>query len=94
LPITINNPAAQIKFAFVEFVMNRVIKIVLENLPELSNKILYSQKFYLVGLGELVYYMQTLKQNIAPCIKRDDDFYEKLAFTYKWYNENHKIFQS
>ena len=74
--------------------MNRVIKIVLENLPELSNKILYSQKFYLVGLGELVYYMQTLKQNIAPCIKRDDDFYEKLAFTYKWYNENHKIFQS
>ena len=92
LPISVNNPAAQIKFAFVEDVLEYVTNVVFENSSALANAINEIEKYYPVGLGELSYYMETLKRDIAPQIHRNDDFYEKLKYTYNWYELNHEKF--
>ena len=52
-PITVNNPAAQMKFAFVEDVLAEVISTVLENRQERANQTTRIEKYYPVGLGEL-----------------------------------------
>ena len=66
--------------------------IVFENSSALANAINEIEKYYPVGLGELAYYMETLKRDIVPQIHRNDDFYEKLKYTYNWYEMNHEKF--
>lgn len=92
LPIVVNDPSTQIKFAFVEDVMEYVSDVVLSNLQDKVNKINMIEKYYLVGLGELSYYMETIKLNIEPKIRRNDDFYDKLKYTYNWYKDNIFLF--
>ncbi len=92
LPITVNNPAAQMKFAFVEPVMRSVIQTVLGNNPEQANQIITFDNYYTVGLGELAYYMETLKREQESRIRRDDDFYQKLQETYLWYTKNYTLY--
>lgn len=92
LPITVNNPAAQMKFAFVEDVLGEVIDVVLGNRKAQANQITRIEKYYPVGLGELAYYMETLKLGMPPAIPREDDFYDKLKETYLWYCENADLF--
>ncbi len=89
-PIIVNNPSVQIKFAFIETVLEDAIKIVFGNKPEASNQIIRIDKYYQVGLGELAYYMETLKRDIEPKIFREDDFYKKLRITYKWFEKSEK----
>lgn len=91
-PIVVNNPAAQMRFAFVDTVLENVIDTVIKNKSEFANKINTFEHYYPVGLGELAYYMETLKQKNVPKIHRDDDFYEKLKYTYKWFEMNHGQF--
>lgn len=85
LPITVNNPAVQMKFAYIETVLDDVIRIVTGNLSDYANRILEVNNHYNVGLGELAYYMETLKRGVEPGIIREDDFYDKLKITYYWY---------
>lgn len=92
LPITVNNPAAQMKFAFAETMLERVIRTVLADGAEEANRIITVDEYYTVGLGELAYYMETLKRDTAPAIRRGDDFYDKLKQTYQWYSENADLF--
>lgn len=92
IPITVNNPAAQMRFAFIDTVLESILDTVIGNKSELANKINVLEHYYPVGLGELVYYMETLKLEIEPKIYRDDDFYEKLQYTYKWFEMNHEQF--
>lgn len=93
LPITVNNPAAQMKFAFIENVLDYVTSIVFENKSERANIILTFEDYYAVGLGELAYYMETLKRGNTPKIIRNDDFYDVLKKTYNWYKENYMLFE-
>lgn len=85
LPVIVNDPAVQIKFAFIEDILKRVINVVFTNKNGQANQIITIDKYYCVGLGELAYYMQTLKLDSKPKIIRDDDFYEKLKYVYEWY---------
>lgn len=85
LPITVNNPATRIRFAYIEDVLKNVCRIVFAQTNENANKINNVNDFYSVGLGELVYYMGTLITNKTPLINRYDDFYDKLKETYCWY---------
>lgn len=89
LPITVNNPAAQLKFAYIESILEYVTEIVLSNNATLSNNVIEIDKYYTVGLGELAYYMETLKNSKEPEIKRNDDFYNNLKKTYEWYQNNY-----
>lgn len=92
IPITINEPSAHIKFVFIESVLEQVISIVMENRCNSANKITNIDKYYLVGLGELAYYMETLKREDTPAIMRNDDFYDRLKYTYQWYLKNPEYF--
>ena len=94
LPIVVNDPAAKIKFAFIENALENVINIVLNNIPNGANRITTFKDFYLVGIGELAYYMETLKSQSTPSIHRDDDFYDKLSITYEWYRNNYSMFET
>lgn len=87
-PIIVNNPSVQMKFAFVENVLNYVCYILFNNMTEKANQIIDIEDYYCVGLGELCYYMETLKRNVPPAIIRKDDFYNKLEFVFHWYEEN------
>lgn len=91
LPIRINDPATRINFAFAETVLEDVINTVIANNPEIANKIINLDNTYSVGLGELAYYMETLKTEIEPQLRRNDDFYEKLRYTYNWHCINARI---
>lgn len=92
LPITVNNPAAQMKFAFIETVLEYVTSVVFNNQSNLANQITTFKNYYPVGLGELAYYMETLKRGVQPEINRNDRFYEDLKYTYMWYLENGNTF--
>lgn len=85
LPITINNPATMMRFVYIEDVLKDICKIVFAQKKENANKINNITDYYSVGLGELGYYMETLKTNKNPLINRSDDFYNKLRDTYLWY---------
>lgn len=93
LPITVNNPATQMRFAFVNTVLEYVTGIVLENRSNKANQILQFDNYYLVGLGELVYYMEALKLRKEPTIVRNDDFFKDLKKTFNWYEENYAEFE-
>lgn len=92
-PITINNPSTQVEFAFIETVLEYVIKTVFENDDKKANSINLIDDYYLVGLGELAYYMETLRRKIKPSIQRKDDFYRCLSETYSWYEKNSSSFE-
>lgn len=93
IPIVVNDPSVMINFASVERVLDEVVKIVLKNESTFGNKILNINNCYQVGLGELAYYMQTIKRKECPKIKRDDNFYSELKRTYEWYCENQKLIE-
>jgi len=93
LPIAVNNPAAQINFAFIETVLDRVIPVVVSNNRDQANQIITMDKCYQVGLGELAYYMETLKRGVKPNFLRNDKFYEELEETFQWYTANHDLFE-
>ena len=93
MPITINDSGTMINFAFVEDVLDEVTDIVLDKKQKSADYIEFDD-CYLVGLGELAYYMQTLKNNTFPQIDRKDDFYLKLKQTYNWYLKNYKMFNN
>lgn len=81
LPITINNPAALIPLSYVEDVMDEILlyidkeEMVSENYITLSKQITKS-------LGEIVYYMSLIKQNVEL---KDDKFYCNLLESYEYY---------
>ena len=93
LPLIVNNPSSQMKFAFIEKVLSRVIDVVIGNKHETANVIIDDIEFYPVGLGELTYYMETLKLETEPAIKRNDGFYYDLKKTFQWYKENIALFE-
>ena len=93
IPIVVNDPSVVIKFAFIENVLEDVMSMVMFNKSEYANKILSIENYYSVGLGELAYYMGTLKRDVNPLIIRDDDFYSHLKRTYMWYKSNAKLFE-
>lgn len=92
LPITVNNPSLQMKFAYVLDVVDQVTKIVLSNKKTDANRIITIDRYYTVGLGEIAYYMECLKINKKSAILRNDDFYQKLKSVYEWYENNYSIF--
>lgn len=87
-PLIVNNPAAIIKFAFIEKVLSRVVKTVFSYDSLEANTIISFNNCYQVGLGELAYYMETLKREVSPSINRNDDFYNDLRIVYDWYTKN------
>lgn len=85
LPITISDPANEVQFAFVESVLERVVKEVIANRYDNANRIIEVQDCYPVRLGELAYYMQVMKTRTESGIARQDDFFSKLEYTYRWF---------
>ena len=93
LPLTIRDPSAIMKFAYVCDVLDDVVYVVLNGVSDKSNRINAVDKFFPVSLGELTYYMGVLKAGKPPAIPRSDDFFEKLSETYNWYVENIDCFK-
>lgn len=89
LPIIINNPSIYINFAYVQDVLKEVIGIVLGGNNE-KNGIIDINKYSTVSLGELAYYMGTLKSGMRPMIRRKDLFYRNLKSTYIWFIEDYE----
>lgn len=86
-PIMVNDPSAIINFAYIHDVLDTVLNIVFFDKTNYGCKAIPIKDCYPVGLGELAYYMQTLKNGTAPDIHRNDSFYEKLKLTYEWFSE-------
>lgn len=85
LPITVNNPSTYIHFAYVQDILTEVIHTVLINSNSMNGAIIDFDTYSTVSLGELAYYMGTLKNGLEPKIKRNDSFYVSLQDTYKWF---------
>ena len=84
LPITVKNPSADIRFAYVQDVLKEAIDTVLNN-NDIKDVVIDIDKYSTVSLGELVYYMGILRKGLEPKIKRKDLFYMKLQHTYNWF---------
>lgn len=87
LPIVVNDPSAIINFAYIDDVLATVFNIIFSNDKNPNYDIIQIKNYYPVGLGELAYYMQTLKSGLTPELYRNDNFYEKLKITYEWFLE-------
>ncbi len=94
LPITVNNTAAVIKFAYIENVLKFLVPIVLHNDVAYANKVTEINKYYEVSLGELAYYMGVLKNKGKSKMNRDDEFFANLTATYEWYEANSDLYDT
>lgn len=84
LPITVNDPGRKIKFAEIKTSLFQIIKIVNSSDNHMANRIILIDDCFEVSLGELAYYMGTLKNEEEPKLHRTDNFYEKLYESYKY----------
>ena len=84
-PIIINEPGRKIEFAEIQEALSEIIEIVESNEDKMANRIISTKKCYSVSLGELAYYMGTLKNTEGPQLNRKDNFYAKLYETYLYY---------
>ena len=84
-PITINNPAATIHFAYISDVLTKVIETAIRLKEPSQQGIINIEEYSEVTLGELAYYMSTLKDGVEPKIERSDSFYNQLKSVYEWF---------
>lgn len=87
LPLLVNDPARIIKFAEVQTTLVQILDIVENNNESMANRILLIKGCYEVGIGELTYYMESLRNDKLPKIDRKDNFYDKLHDTYMFLKE-------
>ena len=86
LPLQLNNPGATLYFSFVEDAINEVLDSIDNEIN--YNKVNYLKLKYQVSLGELAYYVGSIKNNTENLIKNNDEFFQKLKKVYSWYEEN------
>lgn len=90
LPLTVNNPAATIHFAYIDDILDDIVLEMFGSRKIVIQKIVNFEKYSVVTLGELAYYMSTLKEDKKPMIHRNDSFYENLRKVYRWFSEDYE----
>lgn len=88
IPIQINDVSTKIPFSYVDDAIEEIIISIRNGIN--FNQINYLKVKYIVSLGELAYYVSTLKNNDINYIKNNASFYNKLSLVYNWFRDEYK----